>query len=433
MGKIWFGKRILLLASLTVLLAACDQIQTTQKYTLKGTSTKTPFQIQHTYTPTKEPAPTHTPSRTPTITPTITDSPEPSETLAFTDTATPETITLTSSPQPTNAPTKKSEPEKSEKATVRVSLTTNCRTGPGLAYAKLTPLYAGKTATLIGRDKSYSYWIIKDPGNTGRDCWLWGYYATTSGNTQNLPIYSPPQQPTQKASSTPYPTKPTTPPASKTPRPSATPKTPLPTNTPNLTPATSTYTPLPPTQTPVPSETPLPSNTPLPSSTPLPSNTPPAKFCAYTSALPGEEQQIMDLINKARRNHGLAELTLNSKLQTAAREHGQDMTCNGIYSHTSSDGTLAWQRIGLAVKGNSNWCYSNCCCGEIFYGGGSYLTPAQAFDWWMHHPSADPNYTDNIHKRTILGQYYNRLGVGVIYYEHNGVIRKFYTVDFIRR
>ncbi|MFN2111723.1 MAG: hypothetical protein ACK2TT_01260, partial [Anaerolineales bacterium] len=227
MGKIRFGTRVLVIAFLTLLLAACDQIQTAQKYTLKGTSTKTPFQIQHTYTPTKEPAPTHTPTRTPTLTLTFTNSPEPSETLAFTDTPTPETPTLTSSPLPTSAPTQKSTSGNSEIATVNVSLTTNCRTGPGIAYAKLTPLYPGETATLIGRDKSYSYWIIKDPGNTGKDCWLWGYYATTSGNTKNLPIYSPPQQPTQKASSTPLPANTTTPPASKTPRPSATSKTPL--------------------------------------------------------------------------------------------------------------------------------------------------------------------------------------------------------------
>jgi uncharacterized protein YkwD len=109
------------------------------------------------------------------------------------------------------------------------------------------------------------------------------------------------------------------------------------------------------------------------------------------------------------------------------------MTCNGVYSHTSTDGTLAWERIGIYTKNNSNWCYSNCCCGEIFYGGGGYLTPQQAFNWWMNHESQDPNYEDNIHKRTILGQYYTRIGVGVIYYEHDGVVRKFYTVDFVRQ
>ncbi len=426
------GKRILLVISLTFLLAACDQVQTTQKYVLKGTSTKTPFHIKYTYTATKEPPPTFTPSRTPTFTPTFTASPEATETLALSDTPTFELPTLTESPLPVTVTPKANDPKPPEKATVWVSITTNCRTGPGVGYPKLTPLQPGKTAILLGRDSSYSYWVIKDPGNSGRDCWLWGYYAHTSGDIKNLPIYAPPAPPTQKASNTPPPTTPTTPPPTKTQRPSATPKTPLPTNTPNLTPATYTNTPLPPTQTPTPSETPIPSDTPLPSNTPLPSSTPPSKYCAYTSALPGEEQQIMDLINQARRAHGLNELTIKYALVTAAREHGQDMTCNGTYSHTSSDGTLAWERIGIAIGKTKNWCYTHCCCGEIFYGGGAYLTPDQAFNWWMNHPSADPNYTDNIHKRTILGQYYTRLGVGVIYYQHDGVIRKFYTVDFIR-
>ena len=154
-------------------------------------------------------------------------------------------------------------------------------------------------------------------------------------------------------------------------------------------------------------------------------------YCSFTSAVPAEEQQIFDMINKARRKAGLNELTMNQKLVTAAREHGQDMTCHGTYSHTSTDGTKAWERIGLAMKDNKNWCYSHCCCGEIFMGGGSVES---AFNWWMTH---EPVYKDglNIHAWTILGQYYNRMGVGVIYY-HNpntGVTRKFYTVDFYRK
>jgi len=51
----------------------------------------------------------------------------------------------------------------------------------------------------------------------------------------------------------------------------------------------------------------------------------------------------------------------------------------------------------------------------------------------MTHPE-DPPFCPlgNAHKCTILGQWYTRLGVGVIYYQHDGVTRKFYTVDFVR-
>jgi uncharacterized protein YkwD len=431
MSKTRFGKLVFLLILIAGLISACDEIQASQKYTIKGTSTKTPFHIKSTFTPTQEPPPTFTPSDTPTITLAYTSSPTTTETLEITETPTLSEPSLTSSPQPYTATPKVKTSVPEEKATVKVSLTTNCRTGPGISYPRLTPLRAGKVATLIGRDKTYSYWIIKDPGNTGRDCWLWGYYATTTGNTKDLKVYYAPDQ-TPKSSNTAVPTaQKTTPAPTKTPKPILTPKTPLPTNTPNLTPATYTNTPLPPTITPTPSDTPIPSDTPLPSNTPPPSNTPESMYCSYTSAVPAEEQQIFDLINKARRKAGLNELTMNQKLVTAAREHGQDMTCHGTYSHTSTDGTKAWERIGLAMKDNKNWCYSHCCCGEIFMGGGS---PESAFNWWMTHK---PVYKDglNIHAWTILGQYYNRMGVGVIYY-HNpntGVTRKFYTVDFYRK
>jgi uncharacterized protein YkwD len=145
-----------------------------------------------------------------------------------------------------------------------------------------------------------------------------------------------------------------------------------------------------------------------------------------------EEDKIRNLINQARIAHGLPKLKIDVRLVYAARDHGRDMTCHGTYSHTSTDGRKAWERISVALGHGPNWCYNNCCCSEIFYGGGSYLTPQIAFNWWMTHPSQDPNYKDNIHKRTILSQYSTVLGVGVIYYQHDGVIRKFYTVDFAR-
>jgi uncharacterized protein YkwD len=134
------------------------------------------------------------------------------------------------------------------------------------------------------------------------------------------------------------------------------------------------------------------------------------------------------MINQARRQRGLNELTIKYNLVTSAREHGQDMTCNGFGGHDSSDGTKAWERIGLAVAQNKNWCYTHCCCGEIWSGHGS---PSRAFDWWMTHL---PVYQDglNIHAWTILGKYYTRMGVGATYYynPNTGVTRKVYVVNF---
>jgi len=427
MDKVKFKAVVFILISIALLMAACDQVQLPQlylqgpqKFALQGTSTKTPFQIKSTYTLTSEPPPTltasltHTETPSPAITEVITETPKPEDTA--TETATVEIASATASPIPS-----KTSPPKTSKPgdpTVRVSITTNCRTGPGVEYPKLTPLQADKVVPLIGRTKYYPYWIIKDPGKTGRDCWLWSYYATTTGNVSSLPIYDIPEQDT----ATPKPSGPTkTPTDTKTPRPSY---------TPNLTPATFTNTPLPPTITLTPSTTPTPSDTPLPTNTPLP------KYCPYTSPSTYEEQQIFDMINQARRDAGLNTLRSLNTLVSATRDHGQDMTCNGMHGHNSSDGTRAWERIGLYAHGQSNWCDNNCCCGEIVYGGGRYLTPAHVFDWWMNHPQdVLPFWCDegNDHRCTILGEWYTHMGVGVIIYERDGVTRKSFTVDFTRR
>ena len=414
-----YGKVLLFIFLLTSISSACEAVQAAPKYALNGTSTKTPFLTKSTFTPTKEPPPTFTPTKTPTATEAPTSTSTATELVL--DTEKPASPTSLPASSTTAAEVKKSKTP--DVATVKVSITTNCRTGPGISYPKLNSLLAGKTTTLVGRDSSYSYWIIKDPGQTGKNCWLWGYYATTSGNVKNLKVFSAPDQPTPEVSSTPVPTlKKTTPPATKTAKPSATPKTPLPTETPNLTPGTPTNTPKPATATLVPSNTPLPSNTPTPSSS----------YCSYTSVLPSEEEQIKNLINQARTDHGLPKLNIEVRLVYAARDHGRDMTCHGTYSHTSTDGRRAYERISVALGHDPNWFYNHCCASEIYYGGGSYLTPEIAFNWWMTHTPYDPNEEDNIHKRTILSQYSTVLGVGVIYYQHDGRIRKFYTVDFAR-
>ena len=415
---------LVILLMLASILSACESVQASQKYSLNGTSTKTPFHIKSTFTPTKEPPPTFTPSRTPSITPNYTNTSTATETPLGTTTTSPEPFSPTPSPHPPSVTaTTQKKNTSSDDPTVKVSLSTNCRTGPGISYPKLSVFQTGKSTGLVGRDKKSTYWIIKDPGQTGKVCWIWGYYATTKGDIKNLAVYSAPGLLTQKASFTPVPTaKKTTPPATKTPKDTATPKTPLPTETPNLTPRTATNTPQPATATPIPSNTPIPTNTSPPSS----------GYCSYTSVLPGEEAQIQNLINNARTKRGLPKLSVKVQLVEAARDHGRDMTCHGTYGHNSTDGTKAWERISVALGHSKSWCYNHCCCSEIFYGGGSYLSPEIAFDWWMNHPSQDPNYKYNIHKRTILSEYSTKLGVGVIYYQHNGTIRKFYTVDFAK-
>jgi hypothetical protein len=76
---------------------------------------------------------------------------------------------------------------------VSVSAATNCRTGPSTAYDLLYTMQPGQTAEVVGKNSATGYWIIKYPNGT---CWLWGQYATLSGNTSGLTEYPQPATPT---------------------------------------------------------------------------------------------------------------------------------------------------------------------------------------------------------------------------------------------
>ena len=90
---------------------------------------------------------------------------------------------------------------------VSVSLDTNCRTGPGVAYDYLTTLLVGEEAEVIGKYTSVTptYWVIKKGSIT---CWLYGQYATVRGDISSLPEMIPPPSPTPPPTATFTPTTP---------------------------------------------------------------------------------------------------------------------------------------------------------------------------------------------------------------------------------
>lgn len=114
----------------------------------------------------------------------IRDNTQPPEPTA-TETLIP-TITLT--PTETLTPTL-------DKPIVSVSVDTNCRTGPGKQYDLIGALLLGEQADVVGIYAGGEYWIIKNPDRSG-ECWLWGYYASVTGPTDGLPVYTPPPTPT---------------------------------------------------------------------------------------------------------------------------------------------------------------------------------------------------------------------------------------------
>lgn len=133
------------------------------------------------------------------LSPTI---PEP--TLTFT----PETPTL--SPTITLSPTQTMSATPIFTATpivplVSVSVPTNCRVGPGKVYRRVGALLVGEVAQVYGRDPTWNYWYIRNPDSPNDFCWLWGEYASVTGNVALLPVYTPPPTPTPTLTLTPTP------------------------------------------------------------------------------------------------------------------------------------------------------------------------------------------------------------------------------------
>jgi len=125
----------------------------------------------------------------------------PTETPAPTDTSMP-AATQTDVPAPTTAFT-----ATSSVPMVSVSVATNCRVGPGLAYDQISVLLVGQQAEVVARSADGNYWVIRNPAGSGT-CWLWGFYATVTGPTAGLPVWDPPPTPTPAATitNTPAPT-----------------------------------------------------------------------------------------------------------------------------------------------------------------------------------------------------------------------------------
>jgi hypothetical protein len=118
---------------------------------------------------------------------TMTPAPPAPTQIIFTDTPAP-TATVTSTSTITLTPS-------SSVAMVTVSADTNCRSGPSKDYDILGALLANKSAEIVGKNTPTNYWIIKNPNRNGT-CWLWGNFATVSGNVAEVKEFAIPPTPT---------------------------------------------------------------------------------------------------------------------------------------------------------------------------------------------------------------------------------------------
>jgi hypothetical protein len=114
---------------------------------------------------TTEPPVVEVATNTPEFTPTIT------ETLAPTFTLTPEGVWLL------------------------VNENTNCRSGPGTNFDRITTINKGENVQAVAASTISGYYYVKNP-YANNYCWLWSEFSTVSGNTTILPVYTPQPTPT---------------------------------------------------------------------------------------------------------------------------------------------------------------------------------------------------------------------------------------------
>ena len=163
--------------------------------------------------------------------------------------------------------------------------------------------------------------------------------------------------------------------------------------------ATRTNTPAPwftPTHTASPTKTELVSTVPPPpTATDTPAPTAPAPCDPDGDG--SFESALIGLINQERQARGLDQLSSQSQIATAARNHSADMACNGFFSHTGSDGTLPWDRAS-ALGYNYSAIAEN-----IFAGSSNAQT---AYNAWMNSPG---------HRDNMLNPTYSEIGIGYRY------------------
>ena len=126
-----------------------------------------------------------------------------------------------------------------------------------------------------------------------------------------------------------------------------------------------------------------------------------------TNTVSSFEQQVVDLVNQARKQNGLNPLTLNTKLSDIARMKSQDMLDKGYFDHNSPTYGTPFQMMT-----NNGISYRT--AGENIAMG--YTTPQAVMNAWMNSSG---------HRANILNSSFTQIGVG---YVANG---NYWTQEFI--
>lgn len=127
---------------------------------------------------------------------------------------------------------------------------------------------------------------------------------------------------------------------------------------------------------------------------------------------PNAINDLAERINRERVSRGLIPYALNARLSSAAQTQASDMARTGKFSHTGSDGSTVFDRVGRAGYGAYSWGRR---LGENW---AWYHDPATAMQMWM---GSTP------HRNNILHAVYREFGIGIAAPENGGFV---YVVDF---
>jgi uncharacterized protein YkwD len=111
------------------------------------------------------------------------------------------------------------------------------------------------------------------------------------------------------------------------------------------------------------------------------------------------EHALLDAVNAARAESGLAALKLDAALETAARAHTENLLAHSAFTHDFVDASGPTPFGGWIAR----W-YRGSCAGENLASGSPSLTVEQAVQLWLNSPG---------HRANMLSARFTTIGVAL--------------------
>ncbi|TWI80423.1 uncharacterized protein YkwD [Lacibacter cauensis] len=124
---------------------------------------------------------------------------------------------------------------------------------------------------------------------------------------------------------------------------------------------------------------------------------------SYFKHRPDLEYQMLQLLNKERKQRGLKPLTADEPLRKVARAHSEDMLRRGYFSHITPDGKDPFDRMKKAGI------HYNLAGENLAYA----ATLSKAHNGLMH---------SRLHREAILNAKFKRVGIGIVDGGKNGLM-----------